>query len=79
MMIQIVEISLVGLLVLISLWLALINLSIFKITDELLTITVNLNRETETIRLLSQEIASNTGLPDEWRVPPLDGETPPTP
>ena len=43
MMIQIVEISLVGLLVLISLWLALINLSIFKITDELLTITVNLN------------------------------------
>lgn len=69
-MIQILEISLVGVLVLISLWLALINLSIFKITDELLTITLNLNKETEEVRRLSQQIASNTGLPDEWQVPP---------
>ena len=63
------ELSAVGMLTVISLWLAYLNYKILKVSEQILIITNNLNQETINIRSLTQELVYNTGLPDDFSLP----------
>lgn len=63
------ELSALGMLTVISLWLAYLNYKILKVSEQILIITNNLNQETINIRSLTQELVYNTGLPDDFSLP----------
>ena len=67
------ELSALGMLTVISLWLAYLNYKILKVSEQILIITNNLNQETINIRSLTQELVYNTGLPDDFSLP-LDAQ-----
>ena len=63
------ELSALGMLTVISLWLAYLNYKILKVSEQILIITNKLNQETINIRSLTQELVYNTGLPDDFSLP----------
>ena len=63
------EISLLSMLTIVSIWLAYLNYKILKVSIDILHITKNLNKETIEICILTRDIVANTSLPDEWQMP----------
>ena len=67
---SLLEISLLSMLTIVSLWLAYLNYKILKVSKDILNITYNLNKEPSKICYLTERMVENTSMPDEWRVPP---------